>query len=436
MANREDQFPDSQHTYEADVEAPPRDIVVHGGTFESFRHRDFGLFWSGALVSNVGTWMQNVALAVVVYNLAKGWGALALGVLNFLTGIPVLVFGLFAGGLADRFDRKTLLIWAQSALLVQAAILGLLASFGRMTLPAVWVLVLAGGVFSALTFPSWQAMVPDLVPRESLLNAIALNAAQFNSARLLGAAIGGLVLVQLGAPNVFYLNAVSFLFVIWALWAIRPRAQARAERSADVPAWRNLLLGIAYAREHLRVGMFLLSTAMVAIFGMAYMILLEAISRQTLHSGDAGYAYLMTANGVGAVTGALIVASLPHAVRRDRLVRFGLLGMSLVLLAFSFARSLLVGLPLVCLAGAAFLTVTSATNTGIQSTVPHELRGRVMALYVMSFMGMMPLSALVFGPLGQVIGPDRAVGVGAAVLLAYALFLVARPRLFEMDGHL
>lgn len=442
-----DGIPGSTAGYEADVEGPTTQIVRSGGTFEAFRHRDYSLFWSGALVSNVGSWMQMAALGAVVYALRKS--ETDLGLVNALSGLPVLFLAIPAGALADRVDRRKLLIWAQVALLFQAFALGVLYATGHLSsenasAALAWVggLGLFGGVMSALTFPAWQSMVPDLVPRETLLNGIALNAAQFQTARMLGPLAAGALITAaavVGRPSaydfVFYVNAASFLFVIAALAVIRPAKHPMSPRATTREgAIKTLTAGLTYTRENRTVGILILSTAMMTVFGMPYMMLLPAIADKALHAGNPGYLNLLAANGLGAVAGALVVASLPRSVRREPLVRFSLLTMALLLIAFSISRTFWVAMVISALAGAAFLTSTSLMNTSIQSCVPHRLRGRVMSLFVVAFMGLMPVSSIVFGPLGNAIGPTNAVIAGAVVLLAYSLFLVARPDLLRSQG--
>ena len=250
-APADERSPETLAETEADVAAPPGRIVRRGGTFESFAHRAYALFWSGAFVSNIGTWMQNYALGVLVYTFRSSEADL--GIVNFVSGLPTLVLGLSAGALADRIDRRKLIIWVQVALMVQAAALGLLFSMGRLSsqhaiAALFWVagLGLFGGVCTALGFPAWQAMLPDLVPRLTLLNAIVLNSAQFQSARLLGPLIAGaMVLAGLTLGDIFWVNAISFLFVIWALAVIRP--QFGVARVADKEsAWRRLTAGLRY----------------------------------------------------------------------------------------------------------------------------------------------------------------------------------------------
>lgn len=451
----EDTIPRTVAGLEADVEGPPQDVVRKGGTFAAFRHRDYTLFWSGALVSNVGSWMQMFALSIVVYALRHSESDL--GIINGLSNLPVLFLAIPAGVLADRVNRRTLLIWAQVGLGVQALVLGVLYATGNLSssrpvvsLAIISALGLTAGLLSALTFPAWQSMVPDLVPRDVLLNGIALNAAQFQSARLLGPlAAGAVLLVGLGMADIFYINAASFIFVIAALAVIRTR-RVTPERSGEPRtregAWRTLTAGLAYARQNRTVGMLILSVAMMTVFGMPYMMLLPALVDKALIPaavlGGARDAliktwtsYVMSANGAGALAGALIVASLPRGVRREPLVRYTLMAMALLLVAFSLSHALWLTVVISTLTGAAFLTSTSLMNTSIQACVPHHLRGRVMALFVMAFMGLMPVSSLVFGPLGSVIGPMNAVIAGAVVLAGYSLFLMARPQLLaSSDG--
>jgi MFS family permease len=288
-------------------------------------------------------------------------------------------------------------------------------------------------VVSALTFPAWQSFLPDLVPRDGLMNAIALNAAQFQSSRMLGPlAASAMIAVGFLAGDIFLVDAASFLFVIAALWAIRPHPHA-ARGEQDEPheiaesAWRRLTAGVRYAVDHRVVGMLVLSTALMTVFAMPYMMLLPAIADKVLHGPDGGelyYTWLLAANGFGAIFGSLAVASLPPAIDRERLIPASVLVMSGLLIAFSLSRSLVLSLVISVLAGAAFLTTMSLTNTSIQAAVPGRLRGRVMALFVMSFMGIMPVSSVLFGPLGEAIGPANAVLGGAVVLAGWGLYLL------------
>jgi MFS family permease len=470
-------------TQEADVEAPRADISRLGRTFESFRYRDFTLFWWGALVSNVGTWMQNTAIGLLVaYGLNQG--PFALGIVNFLSGIPVLFLALPGGALADRVDRRRLIIVFQWVLLVQATVLGYLAMTGAFTtIPGpgaqqhVWEalawlggLGLVAGVCSALTFPAWQALLPSMVPRKALLNAIALNSAQFQSSRLLGPLVAGAIVVALNPLSlpalfgttmswIFYINAVSFLFVIAALWAIKPGRFANGGQLGSGPAratggaagagsavaspgrrhegsWKTLIGGLEYARTHRSVAIMLTSTALMTIFGMPYMMLLPIIVKDVLHLGEVQVTILMSANGLGAVVGALGVAGFSAAAKRERLMPWFLLTFSVLITMFGLSRVYVLSVAISVVAGAALMATNSLTNTMIQASVPDYLRGRVMALFVMCFMGIMPVSSLLFGTLGQWIGSATAVALGGVVLAVWAVLLVLRPSLLAPTPEL
>lgn len=428
--------PEDTSTSSADVAVPPRRILRGIRTFESFTHRDYTYFFFGALLSNIGTWTQTVALGWVVYQLTNS--SASLGAVNFLAGIPVFFLTIFAGSLADRLDRRKLLIWSQVILMGQAAAFAFLNQTGHITMQWIYGLSLAGGVVSAFMFPSWQAMVPDLVPRSSLLNAIALSSAQFNAARLVGPMVTAAIIwafranETLGITMVFVVNGVSFIFVIWALFVIRPKQEAHP-RTDESPI-QNLVGGLAYARKHNHVAMHLLTAVMLTIFGMPFMTLLPVLAAQTLKLGSAGYSTLMGLNGLGALIGALTVASLPRNVRREKIIRFGLASMAAGTIVMAFSRSVSLTSVLLVLLGAAFLSVVSSINTNLQTAVPNHLRGRVMALFVLSFMGMMPFGSLAFGALADGIGVTWAIMAGAVVLLGYSALLLLKPGLLCEPG--
>lgn len=454
--NPEDVQDQDRLTVEADIVVPPPVLVRRGwlaSTFESFRYRDFTLFWSGALVSNVGTWMQNAALAIVVYSFQPAQASLNTGIVQGLSGLPVLFLAIPAGAVADRVDRRKLLVWIQAVLLVQAAAIGVLydthvlsAAQPLLSLVLVSALGLVGGVFVAFAAPAFQSMLPDLVPRAKLMNGIALNSAQLQSSRMLGPAIvAGMLLVGAGLGLVFYLNALSFLFVMAALLAIKPRAEFHAghgappagapggpaaPKPAEESPWQTLTAGISYARQNPAIGVLIMTTAFLVLFGFPYVIILTAIIHQRIPGADVErlYSIVYTFNGAGALIGSLVVAGLPATIKRNRVIPVALAIFSALIVAFSFAGNVWLMCAITLIAGAAYIATNSLVMTSIQAAVPGHLRGRVMALFMMSFMGVMPVSAFVFGPLGQAIGPDTAVFAGGVLLLGWALALLVRPQ--------
>lgn len=464
--NPEDIGGQDRLTVEADTVVPPAALVRRGwlaSTFESFHYRDFTLFWSGALVSNIGTWMQNAALAILVLYFDRAHVSLNTGIVQGVAGLPILFLAIPAGAVADRVDRRKLLIWIQVVLLVQAATLGVLYDTKVLgpwqpvlSLVLVATLGLIGGIFVAFQGPAFQSILPDLVPRKSLMNGIALNSAQLQSSRMLGPAIvAGMLLAGAGLGLVFYINAASFLFVIAALLAIRPRAEfvaghgseaarnpQEAPRGAKSPgelevseaetAWKTLTAGIKYAVEHPAIGVLIVTTALLVLLGFPYVIILTAVIAERIPGLSENmvsryYSIVYAFNGAGALIGSLAVAGLPRTIKRNRVIPLGLLTFSALVVAFSFAPSLPVMCAITLFAGAAYIATNSLIMTSIQAAVPGYLRGRVMALFMMAFMGVMPLSAFVFGPLGQYIGPDTAVLVGGVLLFAWAIVLALRP---------
>jgi MFS family permease len=443
---RPDTLPSSLAEAESDIQTPPERIVRRGGTFESFRHRGYLLFWSGALVSNVGTWMQAAVIALIAFNFRHSEADL--GLVNFASQIPNLFLALPGGVLADRVDKRRLIIWAQVLLMVQAIALGVLYVTGSLSARTpiaslAWVsgLGLVAGVLTALSFPAWQALIPDLVPRKDLLNAIALNSAQFQSGRMLGgaAALGVIALVgyKMGVADVFWLNAASFLFVIFAVWASRKSPhETPVRRPRNVGVWLSLKEGVGFALTHRLVGVVILSTVIVTFVGMPYVILLPSVAEKVLGFKDytGVYTVLFTFNGLGSLVGALAVASLPHTISREKLMRWSITATAVILIAFAFSHIVWLSVVLSMLAGAALLTTNSLANTSVQDNVPHHLRGRVMSVYITCFLGVMPLSAAAFGPLAEWIGTSWAIAGGAAVLLAWALVLFARPALLAPES--
>jgi MFS family permease len=413
-----------------------------GRMFESLAYRDYRYFWIGAWMSNVGTWMQNFAQAWLVTQLTNSvfW----VGAVGFAGGLPVLFLALPAGALADRLDRRRLLIVCQTlvmllafwlAYLVETAAYKTLGS-AQTAIPAgnwplVWWVLgigLLAGMVGAVNFPAWQAIVPDLVPEGSLLNAIALNSAQFQAARLLGPAIAGSLIGSLGMASAFWANGVSFLAVIWALWVIRP-ARRTAPRSGRESTWHLLTGGLRYARQRPVVSVLLFQVATLTFFGMPYILLVTVFSKRIFGPAVGLAAGLMVANALGALIGALGVSYLARRAHRPTLIQVGMLVFSVTIILFSFSRSYVLSLALMVVAGAAFITMQSATNTGLQTATPPHIRGRVMALFVLAFMGVMPFGSLAFGALGDTVGVPSAILAGAVVCLGWGLVLTAKPSL-------
>lgn len=420
------------NTIEADVASPEVALVERGfrpgALFASLAFRDFRFFLGGAVLSNIGTWMQQVALGWLVLGLTGS--AFYVGLVNFTGNIPVTLLVLFAGVAADRLDRKQLIIWTQVVMLVLALILAYMTQTHTVNIPSIIVLSIGFGLMTAIMFPAWQAFLSDIVPRDNLMNAIALNSAQFHMARLVGPAVAGLVLAAWGAAANFYINAFSFLAVILAMLAIRPDRHPKAPEFGIIS---HLKEGFEYVRGKPVIRTLLLTVGMITLFGMPYATLMPVFVKNVLHLGASGFGFMMAANGAGALTGALLVGALAPHVKRETLIKAGSVTFGVGLVLLGFVRHVALAVPVLVLCGGAFLMTNSAINTSLQSLTPRRLRGRVMSMFVLMFMGIMPFAGLVFGAMAEWTGVAYAIAIGGGVTVLTGLTLVLRPALIRQD---
>lgn len=389
-------------------------------TFESLRYRDFRLLWTGATFSNVGTWMQNVALSwyVLVLTGSPFW----VGAVTFATFIPMVLAPL--GGItADRLDRRKVLLATQCFLMLDAAALAALAQTGHATLWAVLTLTLGVGVAYALNAPTWHAFVANLVPRHALVNAVALNSAQFSVARVVGPAIAGTLIAAAGLTVVFWINAASFVAVLVALFRIRPRA-VPATRGAT-PAAR-LATGVRYAWGDPTVRAMILSIGVFSFFGAPISALLPVYARDVFHRGPGAFGSLAAAMGLGAVIGALALGRLGRA--SQPIIGGALVVLGAALTAFAGAPVYGAGLALMVVVGSAYLFAVSGINSAIQTTVDDGVRGRVMSLFMLAFGALFPLGSLAAGAVADRVGVVLPTVASAAACGLWGLGLVQRWR--------
>ncbi len=393
-----------------------------GRTFASLAHRDFLLFWTGAWLSNIGTWLQIIALGWLVVEMTNS--SIHLGLLSFASSIPVFFLSFAAGIWADRTDKKMLILWMQVALMVLAALLGVLVTLRIQTIWSIIVLAFLSGVASTFSFPAWQAYISEIVPRENLLNAIALNAAQFHAARLLGPTLAGFIVAFSGAAACFYLNAASFLAVIAALLLMKRTPRRRRDGRSPLEEFKE---GLGYILGNRLILYLLLGVGIMSVFGLNFYSVLMPKFAKDVFAGDARtFGLLMGANGGGALAGALAVANISNRVRRSSLIKYGMLAFSVSIIVFAFSRSLPLAMAALAAAGFSFLTVNSTLNTTLQSIVPQAMRGRVMSFFVWMFMGWMPLGSLMAGLMAHRLGPPLTVALSAVVPLVLSLYLILR----------
>ena len=386
--------------------------------FRALRHRNFRLFVTGQIISLVGTWMQNVAQAWLVYRLTHS--ELLLGTTWFCAQIPVFAFGALGGLAADRHSRYRLVILTQTLSLVQAFVLAALTLSGKVQVWHILALAVGLGTINAFDMPARQSLIIEMTSKEDLLNAISLNSAIFNAARVVGPAVAGLLVAAVGEGVCFLLNGVSFLAVIGCLLAMRlPQFRRQAQ---DSP-WAHLVQGFKYVHGNRAVRTLLGMMAAVTISGMPAVVLMPFFAEDIFHRGSRGLGILMGAMGVGAVAGTLVLAwregvsSLPKVIFWSAL----LLGASFSVFALSnvFYFSLAI-MPLI---GFSVMRQLASANTLIQTLVPDEFRGRTMAFYSMTVVGLGPFGSLAAGALARACGPRLTVlGGGLLTLAAAAVF--------------
>ena len=391
--------------------------------FRSLGHRNFRLYWVGQLVSLIGTWMQSVAQGWLMHRLTDS--AFMLGLLGFVQFLPVLLFSLWAGVVADRVDKRRLLYWTQGAALLQAAALAAVVMTGVVRPWMVLGLAFVFGVINAFDLPVRQSFLVDLVGKEDLSNAIALNSAAFNTARVIGPAFAGVLVATIGEGGCFGINAVSYVAVLYSLSLMRlpPRAA-----HAAAAARATLREGVDYARSVGSIRNLLVLLGVTAGLGFQYMILLPVYARTILHAGAGAYGLLVSAFGLGAL---LSVARLTQNLDRWGLRRNLLLGLSsagLGLGVFAWSRSLPLSMAAGFVAGFGLIVYVASTNTLLQLTTEDRFRGRVMSLYTLMFVGTAPIGALAAGAIAQRWGAPMATSFSAVVLLGGALWVSYRLR--------
>jgi MFS family permease len=392
----------------------------------AFRHRDFRLFWSGQLVSLVGTWMQSVGQAWLVLELTGS--PLKLGVISALQFGPMLFLSLLAGALADRVRKRRLILLTQSALMLQAFALAALDWTGQIQYWHVAVLAAVYGIANTLDLPARQSFVVELVGKGDLMNAIALNATVFNGARVVGPAIAGLLIARYGVAPAFLVNGLSFLGVLAALAAIRTEGAPRPRAAATVG--QEIVQGVRYATATPLVGLILGLLLVVSLFVLNFNVLVPLVARDALHEGARGFGLLMASLGLGAVGGALALAAMTRTRPPLALIVTAALVTSAGLLGLAAVRHFWIAAAVLAVMGFTQIFFLASCNTTVQVTAPDHLRGRVMSLYALVFVGVHPFGALFAGGMAEKWGVGAAClyGGGIGLVLVSALALLWRRR--------
>ena len=389
-------------------------------------HRNFQLFFSGQLVSLIGTWMQNIAESWLVYR--KTGSALKLGAVGFASQIPVFLVAPLGGIVADRFNRRRIVICTQISSMILALIFAALTLTGVIQVWHIFVLAALLGVVNAFDIPARQSFLVDMVGKEDLMNAIALNSTMFNGARIIGPAIAGVLVARIGEGWCFLANGLSYIAVISGLFMMRVTRPARL--ASHGPALAHLIEGYRFARHTTPIRSLLLLLGLVSLVAMPYTVLMPVFADQILHGGARGLGILMGATGVGAMLGALTLATRSGVVGLGRWVAFSCGGFGFFLVLFSFSHHFWLSAALLLPVGFCMMLGMSSSNTLIQAMTPDHLRGRVMAMYTMMFMGMAPFGSLFAGAVAEHLGASLTVSVGAVACIGAAfLFFFHLPKI-------
>ena len=408
-------------------------------TLRALKHRNFQLFSGGQLISLVGTWMQNVAQAWLVYRLTRS--SLLLGSVGFASQFPVFLFSPLGGIVADRYNRHRVVIATQTASMILACILAGLTLVHLITVPEIFVLAALLGVVNAFDIPGRQAFLVEMVGKEDLINAIALNSSMFNGARIIGPAIAGVLVAKIGEGWCFFANAASYIAVIIGLLMMRLQPRTHWPQGSPIA---HMIEGFRWVRDTAPIRALLLLLGLVSLVAMPYTVLMPVFADRVLRGGGEHLAVLigshdpgavrlgilMGATGVGALLGALTLATRTGVYGLGRWITFSCAGFAVSLMAFSLSRNFWLSTTLLVPVGYCMMLQMSASNTLIQAMVPDDLRGRVMSIYSMMFMGMAPFGAFLGGAVADRLGAPLAVLMGAvAGLGGAAMFGIRLPKI-------
>jgi MFS family permease len=397
-------------------------LAVHRRTFASVRkHRNYRLFFTGQVISLVGTWMQNIALAWYVIDLTHS--AVAVGFLAFCRFAPFTLFGLISGVVADRLDNRRLVMTTQTASMIVAVALTILAFSGAEIVWLAYLLAAAAGTALVFDAPGRHALTFQMVGRDELPNAVALNASLFNASRVVGPAAAGVIIAAFGVGVCFGLNALSFLAVLTSLALMNPDELVPVDRPERHPSWiTSIREGLSYARRSPRVRLVLAMTTVVSTVGFNFHVLVPVLASETLDAGPRTFGILSAAFGAGALTGALLSAGLGRASWKALITGVG--GFSVALLALAPLHTVIACTALLYVVGVCFTLWTSNSQSLLQLSAPDHLRGRVLSLYLFAFAGLAPLGGLLAGWLSDVGGTSLAFFVAGVTGLVMTLAAV------------
>jgi MFS family permease len=394
--------------------------------FSALKIKDFRLYWTGMFISLIGTWIQIVTQSWLVFQLTHS--SFLLGLVGFLSSIPVFLFSLLGGVVADRCNKRNILLLTQNVFMLLAFVLAILTHLKIITPAYIMIIAVLNGIVMAFDAPTRQAVIVELVGKEHLMNVIALNSAAFNSARILGPAIAGILIAAVGMSGCFYINGFSFLAVIIALLLIKKTSQPRS--SGRLLLLKDIKEGVIYSYRNRMIFVLLSIIGMISLLGISYVILMPVFAADVLGVGVKGLAGLMSSVGIGAVCAALLLARLGDFKGKGKVLLASCFIFSLSLILFSLSRIYVLSLLVLVAVGGTSVSAMSIVNTVLQQTVSDAFRGRVMSLFMFTFAGIMPFGNLIAGTLASHRGASYAVMVsGVSCAVFFFVIIFSYPRL-------
>lgn len=391
--------------------------------FPAFKSRNYRFYFVGQLVSLIGTWLQIVAESWLVLTLTNS--AFLIGLVAACATVPTLVFSLFGGVVVDRFPKRKILIITQVSSMILAFIYGVMTILHVINIWEIMLLAFLLGVVNALDFPARQAFTTELVEKEHLSSAIAINAGMFNGARVIGPGVAGILIAFFGPGGAFIINALSYIAGIVCIFPMKITEQSgKKEHAHPIRAIQD---GLTYTFSHPTIRSLILLTAVISIFGWSYSTVMPLIAKNYLHVGAAGLGYLYAIAGLGALVSTFLVTAYLKKIGNTFFIVFGTILFAVSLFGFTYATSVLAALPFLFFSGVGLLSCFAVMNTSIQHAVEDSYRGRVLSIYILAFVGLFPVGNFEVGFISEHFGPQNAIRLGAViVIIASVLYYLSR----------
>jgi MFS family permease len=387
--------------------------------FSSLSIKNFRIYWLGMFISLIGTWIQATAQSWLVFQLTNS--AFLLGLVGFLSSIPIFLLSLFGGVVADRMNKKNILIFTQTSFMFLAFMLAVLTQLKLITPTQIMLIALLNGAVMAFDAPTRQAVVVELVGKEHLLNAIALNSAAFNSSRIIGPALAAILVAGIGMSGCFYINGISFIAVIISLLLIKSYNGPETNNKAVI--LKDLMEGLKFIQGNRIILVLISMVAITSLFGISYVIFMPIFANDVLRVGVKGLGMLMSCAGLGALVAALVLAYFTDLKHKGRFLILSSIIFSFALILFSLSKTYLLSVIILIIVGWASVTAISLINTLLQTLVPDSLRGRVMSVFMFTFAGMMPFGNLIAGSMAHFWGITLTVLVGGIICAAFFIII-------------